>query len=72
LAEGSIFFTVSTDVHNESSFKQPFEPEKYCNDVGIIAENVNVIVNGLPEIRTEKPYNNYVNKNTPQQATRYF
>lgn len=54
LAEAGIKFTVSTDAHNTSSFKQSFEPEKYCNDLGITAENVNVIVKELLDIRTGK------------------
>jgi histidinol phosphatase-like PHP family hydrolase len=56
LAEAGVKFTVSSDAHNKSSFKQPYKPEKYCSDLGITAENINSIVKELLDIRAGKTF----------------
>lgn len=57
LVEGGLKFTVSTDAHKKTSFKETFEPELYCNDLGITPENANAIIRELLAIRTKKTIN---------------
>jgi hypothetical protein len=54
LVEGGIKFTVSTDAHGLETFKKPFNPESYCNDLGITPENVNAIIRELLAIRAKR------------------
>ena len=54
LAEAGVKFTVSSDAHNKSSFKKPYQPEKYCTGLGITPESVNSIINELLSIRNGK------------------
>ena len=54
LAEAGVRFTVSTDAHRRNSFDQPYDPESYCRDLGVTAENVNSIIRELLEIRAKK------------------
>jgi histidinol phosphatase-like PHP family hydrolase len=54
LVEGGIKFTVSTDAHKKSSFKEPFNPEQYCQDLGINPQNVNTIIRELLAIQAKK------------------
>lgn len=54
LVEGGIKFTVSTDAHGTESFDKSYDPEFYCNDLGITPENVNTIVRELLAIRAKK------------------
>jgi len=51
LVEGGVKFTVSTDAHGVRTFDKPFNPELYCNDLGINPENTNAIVRELLAIR---------------------
>lgn len=53
LTDTGVKFTVSTDAHNNSSFNKPYQPEKYCADLGISPENVNTIIQELLEKRVE-------------------
>lgn len=57
LAEGGIKFTVSTDAHGLESLKKPYHPESYCRELGITAENVNMIVRELLAIRAKRNLN---------------
>jgi len=54
LVEGGIKFTVSTDAHGIESFKTPYDPAKYCNDLGIKPENVNALIRELLAIRAKR------------------
>ena len=54
LVEGGIKFTVSTDAHGKGSFDQPYNPEYFCKDLGITAENTNTIIRELLAIRAKK------------------
>ena len=54
LVEGGLKFTVSTDAHRMESFKKPFDPVYYCNDLGITPENVNTLIRELLAIRAKK------------------
>jgi len=54
LVEGGLQFTVSTDAHGVRSFKKPFDPGYYCNDLGITSENTNKIVRELLAIRAKR------------------
>ena len=54
LADAGVKFTVSTDAHGTESFKKPYNPDKYCKDLGISAENVNSIIRELLAIRVKK------------------
>lgn len=47
-------FTVSTDAHGKESFNTPYDPAKYCSDLGITLENVNAIIRELLAIRAKK------------------
>jgi len=54
LAEGGVKFTISTDAHGKESFNTPYDPEKYCNDLGITSENVNAIIRELLSFRAKR------------------
>jgi len=51
LAEVGVQFTVSTDGHHVESAKRPFEPERYCEPLGIAPRNTNTIVRELLALR---------------------
>jgi len=51
LAEAGVQFTVSTDSHGVESAKRPFEPERYCDALGVTPENTNTIVRELLALR---------------------
>jgi hypothetical protein len=57
LVEGEIAFTVSTDAHGTGSFDKSFDPEYYCNDLGITPENANTIIRELLAIRARRKLN---------------
>lgn len=54
LVEAGLQFTVSTDAHGVRSFKEPFEPGYYCNDLGITPKNTNTLVRELLSIRAKR------------------
>jgi len=54
LAEAGLQFTVSTDAHGVRSFKKPFNPSIYCDDLGITPRNTNGIVRELLVIRAKR------------------
>ncbi len=51
LAEAGVQFTVSTDSHGVESAKRPFEPERYCEELGVTPQNTNTIVRELLALR---------------------
>ena len=53
LVEAGIQFVVSSDAHNTNSLKN-FDPNYYCDDLGITPENTNAIVRELMAIRAKK------------------
>jgi histidinol phosphatase-like PHP family hydrolase len=54
LTESGIKFTVSTDAHGTESFNTEYDPEEFCHEFGITAENVNSIVRELLAIRAKR------------------
>ena len=53
LVEAGIQFVVSTDAHNTNSLKN-FDPNYYCDDLGITPKNTNTIVRELMAIRAKR------------------
>lgn len=53
LVEAGIQFVVSTDAHDVSSLNN-FNPNYYCDDLGITPKNTNAIVRELIAIRTKR------------------
>lgn len=53
LVEAGIQFVVSTDAHGVRSLKN-FDPNYYCDDLGITPENTNAIVRELMAIRAKR------------------
>jgi hypothetical protein len=51
LADGGLQFTVSTDNHGVAGAEKPFEPERYCDELGITPANTNSIVRELLALR---------------------
>lgn len=51
LAEAGVQFTVSTDNHGVGSAKRPFEPKRYCDELGVTPHNTNTIVRELLALR---------------------
>ena len=60
LVDAGLKFTVSTDAHNQSHLIKPYQPEVYCNALGVTPENVNTIVRELQAIRAKKSLNTTV------------
>jgi hypothetical protein len=54
LAEGGLQFTVSTDNHVVIGAEKPFEPEHYCDALGITPANTNGIVRELLALRARR------------------
>lgn len=54
LVDGGVKFTISTDAHGKESFNTPYDPEIYCNDIGITSENANAIIRELLAFRAKK------------------
>jgi hypothetical protein len=54
LAEAGVQFTVSTDNHGVGGAKRPFEPERYCDELGVTPRNTNTIVRELLALRARK------------------
>ena len=54
LAEAGVQFTVSTDNHYVKSAQQKFEPETYCEPIGVTPQNTNSIIHELMSIRRAK------------------
>lgn len=60
LAEAGVQFTVSTDNHGVGSAKRPFEPERYCDELGVTPLNTNTIVRELLALRARNSLRNAV------------
>jgi hypothetical protein len=56
LAEGGLQFTVSTDNHGVAGAKTPFEPERYCEPLGITPLNTNGIVREMLVLRARRSF----------------
>jgi len=54
LVDGGVQFTVSTDAHGLRSMQGPFQPETYCEPLGITPRNTNTIVRELLVQRARK------------------
>lgn len=51
LAEGGVQFIVSTDSHHVKDAQRPFEPDIYCEPLGVTPQNTNSIVRELLALR---------------------
>jgi hypothetical protein len=52
LAEMGVQFTVSTDNHSLAHAKMPFQPNRFCDALGVTPRNTNTIVRELLALRT--------------------
>ncbi len=57
LVDAGLKFTVSTDAHNQRHLGKPYQPEVYCQSLGVTPENVNTIIRELLAIRAKKSLN---------------
>lgn len=54
LADLGVQFTVSTDNHGLADAKRPFEPNRFCDELGITPRNTNTIVRELLALRAKR------------------